>query len=62
MLLADLLCVYAFLHVVVCRIDESLCRVDDGTDTEEPTITYERCDTRASGKPAVPYTYTPNEV
>ena len=44
--------------MVVCRIDESLCRVDDGTDTEEPTITYERCDTRASGKPAVPYTHT----
>ena len=32
-----------------CRIDESLCRVDDSMEAEESTlIPYDRCDTRAT--------------
>ena len=32
-----------------CRIDESLCRVDDSVETEDTTLLpYERCDTRAT--------------
>ena len=33
----------------VCRIDESLCRVDDTFEAEEPTIIpYDRSDTKAT--------------
>ena len=40
--------IYDF-HMIYCRIDESLCRVDDTVETEDsPIDRYDRCDTRAT--------------
>ena len=42
-------CIVLYSLCWLYRIDESLCRVDDSVETEDPTlIPYDRSDTRAT--------------